>query len=55
MKKRVGDRIEAGEAFATLHISPVSDVSRAKQLILDSVELSDAPTEKPVLIRGVIE
>ncbi len=55
MKKRVGDRIEAGETFATLHISPISDVSRAKQLILASVELSDTPAEKPILIRGVIE
>ena len=55
MKKRVGDRIEAGEAFATMHISPISDVARAKQLILDSVALSDTPVEKPVLIRGVIE
>ena len=55
MKKRVGDRIEADEPFATLHISPISDVQRAKTLILESVELSDTPTEKPVLIRGVIE
>ncbi|MBE5791368.1 MAG: thymidine phosphorylase [Clostridiales bacterium] len=55
MKKRVGDRIEAGEAFATMHISPISNVARAKQLILDSVALSDTPVEKPVLIRGVIE
>ena len=55
MKKRVGDKIEAGEPFVTLHISGISDVERAKQLILDSVTLSDTPVEKPVLIRGVIE
>lgn len=55
MKKRVGDRIEPGEAFVTMHTSGISDIARAEQLILDSVTLSDEPVEKPVLIRGVIE
>lgn len=55
MKKRVGDRIEPGEAFVTMHTSGISDIARAEQMILDSVTLSDEPVEKPVLIRGVIE
>ena len=55
MKKRVGDRIEPGEAFVTMHISSISDVNRAEQLIMDSVTLSDTPVDAPELIRGVIE
>ena len=54
MKKRLGDRVEAGEALCELRISPASDVPRALELLDGAVETGDAPVAKPPLIHRVI-
>jgi pyrimidine-nucleoside phosphorylase len=54
MKKRLGDRVEAGEALCELRISPKSDVERALQLLDGAFETSESPVDKPPLIHAVI-
>lgn len=41
--KKLGDRVHAGEPLATIHYSEESRVSRAQQLLAQSVKIADAP------------
>ena len=54
MKKRLGDRVAAGEALCELRVSGKSDVGRALMLLAGAVEIGDRPVEKPPLIHAVI-
>jgi len=54
MKKRLGDRVEAGEALCELRVSPKSDISRALALLNGAIETGESPVEKPPLIHAVI-
>ena len=54
MKKRLGERVEAGEALCELRVSPMSDVERAMRLLDGAMEIGEAPIVKPPLIHAVI-
>jgi pyrimidine-nucleoside phosphorylase len=54
MKKRLDDRVLAGEALAELRASDRSDVARALALLRGAVEIGGEPAAKPPLIHAVI-
>jgi thymidine phosphorylase len=54
MKKRLGDRVEAGEALCELRTSGKSDVERALELLHGAMETGSDPVVKPPLIHQVI-
>jgi len=55
MKKRIGDRVCAGDVLATLHIGEKSDREGACALLRRSLKIGKEPVEKPVLIHAVVE
>ena len=55
LHKKVGDRVEAGEPIATIHYNQESRAERAKQVIVQSCEVAEAPpSHKRPLIHRVI-
>ena len=55
MKKRIGDRVRAGDVLATLHAGEKSDRIGAYNLLKRSLKIGKEPVEKPVLIHAVVE
>ena len=55
MKKRVGDRIEKGEAWCTLYVNPASDEEGAKALLRRAVTISTEKPEVRPLIYRIVE
>jgi pyrimidine-nucleoside phosphorylase len=55
LHRKVGDRVTAGEPFATIHYNSESRVAGAQQLLEESCRIGDSqPTEKRPLIHQVI-
>ena len=54
LRKKVGDRVQAGEPVATIYYNAATKASRAKQLIEASFEISDAPPARRSLIHKII-
>ena len=55
LNKKVGDRVNAGEALATIHYNAETRGERAQQLISDSYEIGEAaPRAKRPLVHRVI-
>ena len=55
LHKKVGDRVAAGEPLATVHYNAGERAERARQLISDSCEISDAaPLSRRPLVHRVI-
>ena len=55
LHRKVGDRVTAGEPFATIHYNSESRVAGAQQLLEESCRISDSPPiEKRPLIHQVI-
>ncbi len=53
--KRIGDRVEKGEALATIHYNSDAKLAEAKRLIAGSYHLGEsAPHEKRPLVRRII-
>jgi pyrimidine-nucleoside phosphorylase len=53
--KRIGDRVEKGEALATIHYNSDAKLAEAKSRIADSYHIGEeAPREKRPLVRRVI-
>jgi thymidine phosphorylase len=55
LHKKVGDRVAAGEAIATIHYNAEVQAARARQLIEASCTIMDAAPPKRPLIHRVIE
>lgn len=55
MKKRVGDRVRAGDVLCTLHAGENSDRTGAYNLMMRSIRISEAKPEKRSLIQAVVE
>jgi pyrimidine-nucleoside phosphorylase len=55
LHKKVGDKINAGEALATIYYNAEPKAQRARQLIEQSCEIGDAAPAKRPLIHRVIE
>ena len=54
MKKRIGDPVEKGESWCTLHVNPRSDVEEARALLERAVSISEEkPADKPLVYRTV--
>lgn len=54
MKKRIGDYVEQGESWCTLHVNPKSDVEGARALMERAISISkDTPEAKPLVYRTV--
>jgi thymidine phosphorylase len=55
LHKKVDDRVDAGEALATIHYNHEARAERAKQLIVESCEIAEKPnSHKRPLIHRVI-
>jgi pyrimidine-nucleoside phosphorylase len=55
LHKKVGDRVAAGEPLATIYCNAEAQAVRARQLIVESCQISDsAPATKPPLIHKII-
>ena len=55
MKKRVGDRVRAGDVLCTLHAGENSDRTGAYNLMMRSIRISEAKPERRSLIQAVVE
>lgn len=55
IKKRIGDRVRAGEVLATLHVGEKSDRIGAYNLLKRSLKIGKEPVKKPTLIHAVVE
>jgi len=55
LHKKIGDRVAAGEALATIYYNAEARAARARQLMEASIQIADAaPAANPPLIRQVI-
>lgn len=55
LHKKVGDRVEAQEALATIHYNSEARAERARQLIVNSIQIADTAPAKHHLIHRVIQ
>lgn len=55
LHKKVGDRVGAQEAIATVHYNSEDRAERARQLIANSIQIADAAPAKRPLIHRVIQ
>ena len=55
LHKKVGDRVKAGEALATIHYNAETRGERARQMISESYEIDEAPpqTRRPLVHRVI--
>ena len=54
MKKRVGDRVEAGETLCTLYLAREEDAEAAGERVLNAVRIGKEPCPALKLIRAVV-
>jgi len=56
LRKKLGDRVAAGEPLATIYYNAEARAARARQLMEASIQIADAaPAANPPLIRQVID
>jgi pyrimidine-nucleoside phosphorylase len=56
LHKKVGDRVSAGEAIATIHYNAEAQAARARQLIEASFVITDAaPTKRPLIHKVIAQ
>lgn len=54
LKKKVGDRVEAGESLGTIHASSVEKAQEAADLLRKCYSLVPDAVEKPKFIKGIV-
>ena len=54
LRKKVGDRVEAGESLGTIHASDTQKAAEAAALLRRCYSFSAEPVEKPAFIKGVV-
>ena len=54
LRKKVGDRVEAGESLGTIHASDPVKAEQAAELLRGCYELSPEPVERPAFIKAII-
>ena len=54
LHKKVGERVEAGEALAEIHAPDAASAARAAESLIKCYEFSAAPVEAPKLIKHII-
>ncbi len=55
MKKRVGMWVNEGDVLCTMHVGKISDIDRARDMILEAIDIASEKPEPVKLIRGVVE
>ena len=55
MNVRLGDRVNKGDSLVTLHTGALSDINRARELVLSGITIDKTPATPPSLIYGEIE
>jgi pyrimidine-nucleoside phosphorylase len=55
LNKKIGDKVEKGEALAWLHTNDKSRLAGAKETFLQSYRIAEEPCAAPVLIGAVIK
>ena len=54
LKKKVGDRVEAGESLGTIHASDEAKAAEAAELLRKCYTLSDEPVQREPFIKGIV-
>ncbi len=54
LKKKVGDRVEAGESLATIHAQSLSAAQKAAEMLKSCYSIAPEPVEKPPFIKGIV-
>ncbi len=54
LKKKVGDRVEAGESLATIHAQNLESAQKAAEMLKGCYSLASEPVEKPTFIKGIV-
>ena len=54
LKKKVGDRVEAGESLATIHAQSISAAQKAAEMLKGCYGIVPDPVEKPPFIKGIV-
>lgn len=54
MRVRIGDRVEAGQALATIHANDESRIGGALAALQKAITIEDLPVEPPQLIRALV-
>ena len=54
LRKKLGDRVEAGESLATIHAASAEKAEAEAALLSSCFELSDSPVERPAFIKAVV-
>lgn len=54
LHKKVGDKVNKGDALATIYANSKEKLEAAKERFLNAYTFSDAPVEKKKLIKGII-
>ena len=54
LKKKVGDRVEAGESIATVHASDTEKAQEAAEKLLACYSIVPEPVVKPAFIKGIV-
>ena len=54
LKKKVGDKVCAGESIATVHASSLEKAKEAAEKLLDCYTIVSEPVEKPAFIKGIV-
>ena len=54
LKKKVGDRVEAGESLGAIHASDEAKAAEAAELLRKCYTLSDEPVQREPFIKGIV-
>ncbi|MBR0039810.1 MAG: pyrimidine-nucleoside phosphorylase [Oscillospiraceae bacterium] len=54
LKKKVGDRVEAGESLGTIHASDAEKAAEAAELLRKCYTFSDTPVQREPFIKGIV-
>ncbi len=54
LKKKVGDKVTAGESIATIHASSIEKAKEAAEKLLYCYSVVPEPVAKPVFIKGIV-
>ncbi len=54
LKKKVGDRVEAGQSLATIHAQSISAAQKAAEMLKGCYGIVPDPVEKPPFIKGIV-
>ena len=54
LKKKVGDRVEAGESLGTIHAQSLEEAKKAAEMLNSCYTVVPDPVEKPAFIKGIV-